>query len=222
VDDHRFSGAQSGPRPKAGSDSARPKAVPKVILESQVSVDGQMASADGSVDWMVWAWGNDWPWDEDLQRHHTDVMASAGCLLLSAEMAKEGFHEHWAEVASWTDNPQAEFAAEVVEKRKVIFSKSLPQSRWANSTIASGDLRAEIENLKQDADGDLVAFGGAKFASSLVAQDLVDEFHLLINPALVGSGRPIVSQLDQTLPLSLVTATPFTCGVVLMKYRRDR
>jgi len=58
--------------------------------------------------------------------------------------------------------------------RKIVFSQTLQSTDWANSTILCGDLGNEIEELKQDGEGDIIAHGGLSLWQSLVRLDLVD------------------------------------------------
>jgi hypothetical protein len=61
----------------------------KLKLETQVSIDGFIAGIDGNTDWMIWNWGPDWTWDEELQLYHTELTKSVDCILLSKQMAED-------------------------------------------------------------------------------------------------------------------------------------
>src|SRR5579862_968832 len=67
---------------------------------------------------------------------------------------------------------------------KVVFSQTLQTADWANSSIASGELGAEIERLKRDGDGYIVADGGIGFWRSLIRRDLIDEYRISLVPYL--------------------------------------
>jgi dihydrofolate reductase len=80
---------------------------------------------------------------------------------------------------------------------KVVFSRTLTSSPWANATVTNGDLVQEIGALKAQPGGDIMAYGGATFVSGLVRHSLVDEYHLYLNPAALGRGLPVFPELEQ-------------------------
>lgn len=187
----------------------------------QLSLDGYVAAADGKSDWMVWNFGNNWAWDEELRNYHTGLTASSDCVLLSRKMAEEGFIAHWANMAQNTSNPQAAFAANITKAQKVIFSKTAKlqyRSVWENTVLAKGDLATEVNGLKKQAGKDMIVYGGASFAAALIQARLIDEYHLVINPVILGSGIPIFTKAGR-VGLTLMEARQYRCGVVVLIYQ---
>jgi dihydrofolate reductase len=75
---------------------------------------------------------------------------------------------------------------------KVVSSDSLASAGWGETTIAAGVLAEAITRLKQERSGGyLLAHGGARFARSLVATRLIDEYRLLVHLAVLGAGERI-------------------------------
>jgi len=68
----------------------------------------------------------------------------------------------------------------------------------------------------------LIAYGGAAFVSALIREDLIDEYHLFINPTAIGSGLSIFSGLDPNKTLTLVRSVGFDCGIVVLNYVSQR
>jgi dihydrofolate reductase len=66
----------------------------------------------------------------------------------------------------------------------------------------------EVTKLKSQTGDDIIAYGGTTFVSSLIKHDLIDEFHLFINPVAVGKGMPIFEELDNKESLVLETSRP--------------
>jgi dihydrofolate reductase len=106
--------------------------------------------------------------------------------------------------------------------RKLVFSRTLHSADWANTAIAGGDLGKEVEELRQDGDGDIIAHGGVSFWRSLVRLDLVDEYRVTVFPYLAGQGRGLFRHLEDTRQLELVSSTAFGNGTVELQYRRPR
>jgi dihydrofolate reductase len=95
---------------------------------------------------------------------------------------------------------------------------------WAESYVASGDLAQEVAALKaatlKTGDGKpIIAHGGASFARSLIAEGLIDQYHLLVHPVVLGQGLPIFSGLATPLRLTLTDSKPFPGGAVAQIYR---
>lgn len=188
----------------------------KLKLQVQMSLDSYIADVDGNTDWLVWNWGSQWNWDEALKAYFVDFTAASDCVLLSRNMAEEGFINHWTSVAQRSGDPQAAFAKHIAAADKVVFTKTLHEAPWVHSKLAKGDLIEEVNALKQQEGKGLVAYGGASFASSLIAAGLVDEFHLFVNPVVLGKGMSIFNELNSFLNLKLVSARSFACGVLVL------
>jgi dihydrofolate reductase len=106
--------------------------------------------------------------------------------------------------------------------RKVVFSQTITSVDWANTSVANGDLGAEIEKLKLDGDGYIVAHGGIGFWRSLIRGDLIDEYRVSLFPYLAGKGTRLFGDLERSRALELVSATAFGNGVTELAFRRAR
>jgi dihydrofolate reductase len=67
---------------------------------------------------------------------------------------------------------------------------------------------------------DIIVYGGASFVGSLFKKQLIDEYHLLINPTILGKGKAIFKTIADKQSLALVDATSFNCGVVTVQYNK--
>jgi dihydrofolate reductase len=79
-----------------------------------------------------------------------------------------------------------------------------------------------VNQLKKQTGKDFLVYGGSNFVASLIEHNLVDEYHLLVNPVVLGSGLTIFGGLADTLRLTLVTNRGFSCGTVLLCYEPFR
>lgn len=189
----------------------------KLILQMQSSIDGYVADQNGSVDWMQWNWGPEWTWPKALQEYHTETVSSADEVLLSGAMTAEGFIDHWAEVARDLSNPEARFATAITRAHKTIFSLSPFSSHWANTNVATRDLASEVAALKSRPGKNIIAFGGAGFAASLLRENLVDELHLVVNPVTLGAGL-VIFDIGRRINFSLLGAIEHDSGLVVLRY----
>lgn len=183
----------------------------KLKLQVQMSIDGFIAGPKGEMDWLLW------DWDDALKEYVEDITAPVDCIILGRNLA-QGFIPHWAKVAANLDDPEYSAGEKYTNTHKVVFSKTLNKSDWLNTEIATGDLVDEINQLKKQDGKDIIAYGGATFVSALIKHELIDEFHLFINPIAIGSGMPIFNALNAYKKLTLDSTTAFSCGIVVNKY----
>ena len=177
----------------------------KLKLQVQMTVDGYIAGLNGELDWTTFNW------DDELKKYVTGITEPVDCIVLGRKLA-QGFIPYWA------SHPEQEGADKFNSTPKVIFTKTLEKSEWDNTVLAKGDLVDEITNLKRQSGNDIIAYGGATFVSALIKHGLIDEYHLFINPAAIGSGMSIFKELDSRQNLTLVKSTSFDCGIVVLNY----
>ena len=191
----------------------------KLKLQVQISVDGFIAGPNGEMDWMTW------DWDDKIKDYVNELTDSVDTILLGRKMTT-GFISHWSSVVNPTD-PSYAFAKKMMDKPKVVFSKTLDKSDpiaigWENTVIAKDGLADEVYKLKNNTGKDIIVYGGATFDSSLIKTGLIDEFHLFVNPAVIGNGLSIFKDLNDKQNLKLVKSIPFECGIVLLNYEPVR
>lgn len=182
----------------------------KLKLQMQLSLDGFVAGPIGEMDWMVWNW------DEALLKYVADLTEPVDCIVLGRVLA-QGFIPHWDTLAANTETAQ-DFEKKMSDTPKVVFTKTLESNEWSNTTLAKGNLVEEINALKNQSGQDIIAYGGANFVSDLIKHNLIDEYHLFINPTLLGNGMPIFKSLEDKLNLKLVESKGFECGIVVLHY----
>lgn len=174
-----------------------------------MSIDGFIAGVNGEMDWLTWNW------DNELQDYVTAITEPVDCILLGRKLA-QGFIPHWAAQPAGED---AKGVAKMNHTPKVVFTKTIQESPWANTALANGDLVDEVIKRKKQAGADIIAYGGGTFVSSLLQNKLVDELHLFINPVALGQGMPIFANLTEKQDFQLVASQAFSCGIVVVQYR---
>lgn len=143
----------------------------KLKLQVQISVDGFIAGANGEMDWISW---NS---TEEFIQYVTDLTESCDTMLLGRKLA-DGFIPYWTDIATRPEDPQYSFARKMADTPKIVFSKTLDRSKWDNTELAENDLVTEIDQLKKRGGKDIIMYGGAEFASSVIKAGLIDEYHL--------------------------------------------
>ena len=185
------------------------------MRSERATVDGFIAGPNGEIDFGVW------DWDDAVKQYVTTLTEPVDCIVLGSKLAA-GFIPHWAGVAADPAHPEHTAGIKFTTTPKVVFTKTLDQSAWENTVLATGDLVNEITALKAQPGQDIIAYGGATFVALLIRHGLIDEYYLFVNPAAIGRGLAIFSELDDKQELTLVDATPFACGIVVLHYALRR
>lgn len=186
----------------------------KLKLQIQLSADGFNSRPDGALDWMTWNW------DDKLKQTVNDLHDPVDTILLGRKMT-EGFVTHWENVTTTPEDPSYGFAMKMVETPKVVFSRTATTTPGKNTTVVNGNLKDEVNKLKEQDGGDIIVYGGTELVSNLIQENLIDEYNLFINPTAIGGGGSIFSKVDGgRQDLQLKQAIPFDCGVVLLQYEK--
>ena len=99
----------------------------------------------------------------------------------------------------------------------LVFSNSLKEVNWVNSSLVKGDITKVIKNLKEKADKDIFIFGSGKITNEFLNHGLIDEFRLMINPVLLGEGTSMFS--NNKSKFQLLRVKQFRNGNVLLYYK---
>jgi len=118
--------------------------------------------------------------------------------------------------------PDHPFSGLMNAARKFVFSRTLTTAEWANTTIAAGDTRGEMDTLRRGGDGHIVVWGGVRLWRSLMRLDLIDEFRVDLHPYVAGEGTRLFDDDPKDYRLDLASSTAFSNGIVGLQYRRHR
>ena len=187
------------------------KAMRKLKLHVAISIDGCIAGPNNEMDWI------DFTWNDKLREYEDRLHEPVDTIILGRKMTNE-FISYWSNVMNKPEDPEHSFAKKMMETPKIVFTKTLNKSEWPNTKIATGDLKDEITKLKSQDGGDIIVYGGASFDSSLIKENLIDEFYLFINPVAIGNGKTIFKDLKEISKFNLIESIAFESGTVLLHY----
>jgi len=116
------------------------------------------------------------------------------------------------------------FADKMNGMPKYVVSTTLDKAEWSNSTLITGDVVQEVSKLKEQPGGDVLVAGSGRLVHTLMENDLVDEYRLMVFPLLLGAGKRLFENVDRKAALSLVEAKPVGAGVGHLREvaRQDR
>jgi dihydrofolate reductase len=101
---------------------------------------------------------------------------------------------------------------------KFVASRTLTEATW-NATVIPGDVAGFVADLKRQPGGSIVKYGNGPLDPVLMADNLIDEFHLLLTPVAAGSGQHLFEEVRGAPHLSLADVRRFASGVLLLVYR---
>jgi class 3 adenylate cyclase len=124
----------------------------------------------------------------------------------------------WQIWAAFWPTATGPLAEQMNRMPKYVVSNSMTRADWNNTTIISGDIRRQVEDLKARPGGELVVYGSPDLLDALLKHDLVDEYRILIYPLILGSGKRLFRDRIDTHHLRLARSRTFGSGVVLLSY----
>ncbi|WP_280258635.1 dihydrofolate reductase family protein [Nocardia wallacei] len=161
----------------------------------------------------------DWhfPYYNDEMGTAVDAQLGNADTLLLGRKTYDSFAGAWPEREAGGAE-DAEFARKLGDARKIVVTSQDLTFTWRNSEVLKGDLIEAVTALKQESGGDIGMSGSVSVVRQLLSAGLIDELHLLVHPIAVRKGMRLFEEADTTLPLTLLSSTPFKTGVVHQVY----
>jgi len=105
---------------------------------------------------------------------------------------------------------------------KVVFSRTMEKATWNNTKLVKGDLAAEVRRMKGEPGQPMVIFGSGTIISQLAQEGLIDEYQFVVNPVVLGKGKPMFDGIKDKLALKLIKSRTFGNGSVFCATSRWR
>jgi dihydrofolate reductase len=180
----------------------------KVIMFNMLTLDGYFEGPKKEIDWHNV--------DSEFNDFSSAQLDSVDTLLFG-RMTYEMMASYWPTPEAIKNDPV--IADKMNSKSKIVFSNTLNKAEWNNSRLLSGDLATKIMELKKQPGKDLILFGSASLAVKLMKLGLIDEYRVMVNPIILGNGRPLFECINKEIKLNLISARAFRSGNVLLTYQ---
>jgi dihydrofolate reductase len=195
----------------------------KVVVDEWMSLDG-VVQAPGTPEEDTRGGFQHGGWhlryfDDMSQKWVVDYLTDAGGFVFGRR-TYEAFASYWP-------NPATEEELVIAEplntKPKYVASTTLSEPlRWERSSLLKGRVAEALNALKQQDGGDLHVIGSTQLVRTLIEQDLVDEFRLMIDPVVLGGGRRLFPDDGALRFLRLLGSQITTTGAILATYASVR
>lgn len=182
-----------------------------IIMTMWVTLDGFVAGPDGEMNWMGEI-------NDEDNGPYQDQFVSAADTLLLGRTTYESFAGSWPNVPDSPDTPEGlkAYARKLNEMRKIVFSKTLGNADWNNSTVRREIIPAEITQLKQEPGNNIIIYGSASLVQTLASHNLIDRYQLLLYPIALGKGKPLFKDYTK---LKLANTITRPSGIVELHYQ---
>ncbi len=190
---------------EAGKMQGRTMEVPmrRVVVSTYVTLDGVMEAPEK---WFLRFW------NEEAAKYAHDQLFASDALLLG-RATYQGF------AAAWPSRTGDDFADRMNSLPKYVFSTTLGEAEWNNSTLLKENVAEEVSKLKQQSGQDILMYGSADLMHTLMQHGLIDEYRIWVTPVVVGSGKRLFRDGSEATVLRLVETKTFSSGVVVLSYQ---
>jgi dihydrofolate reductase len=189
--------------------------VRKVIVSEFVSLDGVMEDPGGAEGSARGAWSFAFDRGPEGDKFKFDELAAADALLLG-RVTYEAFAAVWPQIEEQT----GEYGAWMNGYPKYVASTTLREPLEWNGNLIEGDVAEGVSELKRQDGKDILVFGSAQLVRTLMEHDLIDEYRLMVFPIVVGKGKRLFGDTEETKAMRLVdTKQVGPDGVLILTYR---
>jgi dihydrofolate reductase len=185
----------------------------RLIVYNSVSLDGYFAGPGGDLSW-AYMGSDDAEWTAFVAENARRGMKGEGRLLFGRVMY-EMMAAYWPTPAAAEALPAV--AGGMNAMPKIVFSRTLKQASWQNTTLLDKPLAVEVQRLKKGP-GDIVIFGSGTIVAQLAGEGLIDEYQVVVCPIALGRGRSMFDGLKEPLPMRLSRSRNFRNGKVFLSY----
>lgn len=177
----------------------------RAVVSEFMSLDGVMEAP------------NEWHfafWHDEMGTYKFDELMASDALLLG-RVTYEGFAAAWP-----TMEGTGEFGERMNGLPKYVVSTTLESGDWNNTTVIRDDVASAVRRLKEEPGQNNLVGGSAGLVRSLMADDLIDEYRLMVHPVVVGKGKRLFADEGTLKTMRLVETRTFPTGVIVQTYHR--
>ena len=190
----------------------------KLIVFMHMSLDGYVSATDKSASWE----GAD---GSDVFASVVPRLIEDADTLLLGRLLSDELLGYWLKAEATSpglSKNEIAYARWATGANKVILSRKDEKTAWPNAEVRRvPDDRSMVEavtDLKKSPGKDIVTHGGVRTVRDLARLGLVDEYQLVIQPVILGSGESIFTSVKGMTPLKLKKAETLDGGALVATY----
>lgn len=180
----------------------------KLCVFNFVTLDGFFEGPDKDISWHKV--------DEEFNEYAIDMLNSVD-LLLFGRVTYELMARYWPTPEVMKSDPLV--AERMNNLWKIVFSRTLKKAAWHNTKLVHDAIGEEVMKTKKQSGKDMALLGSVTIVSELAQRGLIDEYRIMVNPVVLGSGKPLFQGIKDRLNLNLTGTEAFRNGNVLLYYQ---
>ena len=183
----------------------------KIILNLTLTLDGFIEGPNGEIDWIV---GDS---STDFGDILNEIIRDKDAIFYGRKS-----YELWGNYSPEQGSQKLKNAYALMHtKTKYVFSAT-KKSDGTNAIFINGNIKQRVEEIKQQPGKNIWLYGGASLITTFLNLDLIDEYHLAIQPVILGKGKPLFQNIEQRHRLKLIETKGDPSGVTVLIYETDR
>ena len=183
----------------------------KIILNLTLTLDGFIEGPNGEIDWIV---GDS---STDFGDILNEIIRDKDAIFYGRKS-----YELWGNYSPEQGSQKLKNAYALMHtKTKYVFSAT-KKSDGTNAIFINGNIKQRVEEIKQQPGKNIWLYGGASLITTFLNLDLIDEYHLAIQPVILGKGKPLFQNIEQRHRLKLIETKGDPSGVAVLIYETDR
>jgi dihydrofolate reductase len=160
--------------------------------------------------------------NDETHQHYVEQLRNADTIIFG-RITYQLMENHWTTIVK---NPTGnksmdEFALVLDNISKIVFSRTLENVDWRNTSLKKDIVKEEILALKQQA-GKNILVGSPSLIVALAQLDIIDEYQLCVHPVILGEGLQLFKNIRDKINLNLLNTKVFDCGVISVHYVVNR
>jgi dihydrofolate reductase len=182
----------------------------KLVVFNNITLDGYFTGADGD-----FGWAHAGPPDPEFDAFVAGNASGDGHLLFGRR-TYDLMAGYWPTPLAAEQNPTV--ARGMNEMAKTVFSRTMRQAAWHNTSVAAGDLMDTVRRMKAETGPDMVILGSGSIVAQLAPAGTIDEYQLVVSPVVLGRGRTMFEGVASPVRLGLTESRRFPGGKVFLRY----
>jgi dihydrofolate reductase len=182
----------------------------KLRVSTLVTLDGVIQDPGGFGETRQGGWASPYFTEEAGQEAYAQLMNSD--YFLCGRITYELLSNKWGNIDT------GPYMSRMKGIPKLVASHTLKQPLTWNAKLIKGDAVEEIEKLKQESGKDILMYGSASLVRALTRRRLVDEYVLAVHPIVLGAGKRLFAEGNETAKLRLISTRTREPGVVILTY----
>jgi dihydrofolate reductase len=183
----------------------------KLFVFNLVTLDGYFEGPNRDISWHNV--------DAEFNEYAVAMLNSADTLLFG-RVTYDLMAGYWPTADAIKNDPIV--AEKMNSLPKIVFSRTLEKTAWHNTRLVKGNVEEEIKKMKTQPGKDMALLGSGTIVTECAQSGLIDEYRIMVNPVVLGNGKPLFKGIRDRLNLELLTSRTFKSGNVLLCYQPGR